>query len=177
MLRELLRFRSCAPLAHTPALSASTCMRNPSGSPFERGLECPALESLARAGLGSVAYPPALEKLNKTSLSLTFSSAKWRASRALRQESRAKREKTPAKIWRRARVLLGGCAVASAGAVGGGAQGALVWCRWLDVLSRTGRRRRSLRWPAGLVSRQGVCRTDHQWCQARTRVQKRRNEA
>ena len=61
---------------------------------------------------------------------------------------------TPAKIWGRARVLRGGCTVASAGAVGGEAEGALAWCRWLDAPSRTGRRlRHSLRSPAGLVSR------------------------
>ena len=35
------------------------------------------------------------------------------------------------KVWD----LLEGCAVASAGASGGGAEGALVWYRWLDVLS------------------------------------------
>ena len=69
------------------------------------------------------------------------------------QQMHLQQEKT-AKIWGRTRALLGGCTVESAGAVGGGAEGALAWCRWLDAPSRTGRRlRHSLRSPAGLVSR------------------------
>jgi hypothetical protein len=39
------------------------------------------------------------------------------------------RERTPAKIWGRMRVLRGGYTVASAGAVGGGAEGVVGWMR------------------------------------------------